>query len=135
MNLIHQGMISMINSTASFSGLGIQMAGKTGTAQQSEIHPDHGLFVGFAPADAPEIAIAVRIANGYSSSYAAEIGRDIVKAKYQLGDISESSPEPLPNLALRSQEIKERCERMGTGGYSKRQSLWYGNLYGFRSFF
>ena len=88
-NLIHQGMISMINSTASFSGLGIQMAGKTGTAQQSEIHPDHGLFVGFAPADAPEIAIAVRIANGYSSSYAAEIGRDIVKAKYQLGDINE----------------------------------------------
>ena len=82
-------MISMINSTASFSGLGIQMAGKTGTAQQSEIHPDHGLFVGFAPADAPEIAIAVRIANGYSSSYAAEIGRDIVKAKYQLGDINE----------------------------------------------
>ena len=46
-------------------------------------------FVGFAPADAPEIAIAVRIANGYSSSYAAEIGRDIVKAKYQLGDINE----------------------------------------------
>lgn len=88
-NLVHQGMISMINSTASFSGLGIQMAGKTGTAQQSEIHPDHGLFVGFAPADAPEIAIAVRIANGYSSSYAAEIGRDIVKAKYQLGDINE----------------------------------------------
>ena len=85
-NLIHQGMISMINSTASFSGLGIQMAGKTGTAQQSEIHPDHGLFVGFAPAENPEIAVAVRIANGYSSAYTAEIGRDIVKSYYKTSD-------------------------------------------------
>ena len=65
------------------------MAGKTGTAQQSEIHPDHGLFVGFAPAESPEIAISVRIANGYSSSYAAEIGRDIVRANFKLADKEE----------------------------------------------
>ena len=63
--------------------------GKTGTAQQSAVHPDHGLFVGFAPAETPEIAIAVRIANGYSSSYAAEIGRDIVRANYKLADKEE----------------------------------------------
>ena len=83
-DLLHQGMINMVNSTASFSGLEIDMAGKTGTAQQSEIHPDHALFVGFAPAESPEIAIAVRIANGYNSGYTAEIGRDIVKLKYGL---------------------------------------------------
>ena len=83
-DLLHQGMINMVNTTSSFSGLEIDMAGKTGTAQQSEIHPDHALFVGFAPADSPEIAIAVRIANGYNSGYTAEIGRDIVKLKYGL---------------------------------------------------
>ncbi len=88
-NLVHQGMIAMIQDTSSFSGLGISMAGKTGTAQQSAVHPDHGLFVGFAPAETPEIAIAVRIANGYSSSYAAEIGRDIVRANYKLADKEE----------------------------------------------
>lgn len=88
-NLVHQGMIAMIQNTSSFSGLGIEMAGKTGTAQQSAIHPDHGLFVGFAPAEQPEIAIAVRIANGYSSSYAAEIGRDIVRANFKLADKDE----------------------------------------------
>nr|WP_288860880.1 penicillin-binding transpeptidase domain-containing protein [uncultured Faecalicatena sp.] len=88
-NLVHQGMIAMIQDTPSFSGLGIEMAGKTGTAQQSALHPDHGLFVGFAPADKPEIAIAVRIANGYSSSYAAEIGRDIVRANFKLADKKE----------------------------------------------
>lgn len=89
-NLVHQGMEAVIgyNSTI-FSGLEISMAGKTGTAQQSALHPDHGLFVGFAPAESPEIAIAVRIANGYSSSYAAEIGRDIVKANFKLADKDE----------------------------------------------
>ena len=65
---------------------GYTMAGKTGTAQQSEIHPDHVLFVGFAPAENPEIAVAVRIANGYSSAYTAEIGRDIVKSYYKISD-------------------------------------------------
>lgn len=85
-DLTQQGMVAMIGFTPSFDGLGISMAGKTGTAQQSAIHPDHGLFVGYAPAEAPEIAIAVRIANGYSSSYAAEIGRDIVRANFKLAD-------------------------------------------------
>ncbi|WP_334296528.1 penicillin-binding transpeptidase domain-containing protein [Faecalicatena contorta] len=88
-DLVHQGMIAMIGYTSSFSGLEISMAGKTGTAQQSDIHPDHGLFVGFAPAESPEIAISVRIANGYSSSYAAEIGRDIVRANFKLADKEE----------------------------------------------
>ncbi|MCI9152416.1 penicillin-binding protein [Lachnospiraceae bacterium] len=87
--LIHDGMVAMINSTASFSGMGIQMAGKTGTAQQSAIHPDHAVFVGFAPAESPEIAIAVRIANGYTSAYAAEIGRDIVMANFELAEEDE----------------------------------------------
>ena len=88
-DLVHQGMIAMIGYTSSFSGLEISMAGKTGTAQQSDVHADHGLFVGFAPAESPEIAISVRIANGYSSSYTAEIGRDIVRANFDLADKEE----------------------------------------------
>ncbi len=88
-DLVQQGMVSMVESTTTFNGLGISMAGKTGTAQQSTVHPDHALFVGYAPAEEPEIAVAVRIANGYASSYAAEIGRDIVRAKYNLADTAE----------------------------------------------
>lgn len=85
-NLIHQGMIAMVQDMPQFNGMEVSMAGKTGTAQQSEVHPDHVLFVGFAPAEKPEIAIAVRIANGYNSAYTAEIGRDIVKTYYQTSD-------------------------------------------------
>lgn len=89
-NLVQQGMREMIDyNSATFAGLGMPMAGKTGTAQQSAVHPDHILFVGFAPAESPQIAIAVRIANGYSSTYTAEIGRDIVKANFKLADKNE----------------------------------------------
>ncbi len=68
----------------------IELYGKTGTAQQSSSHPDHGLFIGFAPnKEDPGIALAVRIANGYSSSRAAEVGRDIVKYYYQTEDVDK----------------------------------------------
>ena len=60
----------------------VSLAGKTGTAQQSTTHPDHGLFVGFAPSESPEIAFAIRIANGYSSNYAAEVGRYVMEYYY-----------------------------------------------------
>lgn len=78
-DLVQMGMEKMVESSATFREIDFSMAGKTGTAQQSALHPDHGLFVGYAPADAPEISVAVRITHGYSSSYAAEIGRDIAR--------------------------------------------------------
>ena len=71
------------------------MAGKTGTAELDLRHPNHGLFVGYAPADSPEISIAVRIANGYASTYAAEIGRDITKVYFN----PESADELLQGYA------------------------------------
>lgn len=81
-NLVHDGMEAMVAKDSRFQVLrnaGISLAGKTGTAQQSNTHADHVLFVGFAPSDNPEIAVATRIANGYSSGYTAELGRDIVR--------------------------------------------------------
>ena len=83
-DLVHEGMERMVSSSSTFAGLDISMAGKTGTAQISDTHPDNALFVGYAPTDNPEIAIAVRIANGYNSSYSAEIGRDITQIYFDL---------------------------------------------------
>ena len=86
-NLIHNGMNFMVEKDSRFDSVragGIQMAGKTGTAQQSNTHADHVLFVGFAPSSEPEIAFSCRIANGYSSGYPAEIGRDMVLKYYNL---------------------------------------------------
>lgn len=47
---------------------GIDVAGKTGTAETSEGLPAHAWFVGFAPAQSPKIAIAVILAGGSASS-------------------------------------------------------------------
>lgn len=78
-DILHQGMEQMVASDSNFSGLEFSMAGKTGTAQHNELHADHVLFVGYAPAQSPQISIAVRITYGYNSGYSAEIGRDIAR--------------------------------------------------------
>ena len=57
----------------------IAAAGKTGTAQQATNMPNHALFLGYAPYEDPEIAIAVRIPNGYSSDYAALVASQIMQ--------------------------------------------------------
>lgn len=88
---VHLGMRNVVlkHNTAIFHELNnseINVSGKTGTAQQSKTHPDHGLFIGFAPSESPEVAFAIRIANGYSSARAAEVGRDVMMYYYDLKD-------------------------------------------------
>ena len=43
---------------------GVRVAGKTGTAQTAEGEAPHAWFVAFAPADDPEVAVAVVVLNG-----------------------------------------------------------------------
>lgn len=42
----------------------VAVAGKTGTAEISATIPPHAWFIGFAPADNPEVAVAVMVENG-----------------------------------------------------------------------
>ncbi|MDN3640830.1 penicillin-binding protein 2 [Simiduia curdlanivorans] len=76
-------------------GLKYKIAGKTGTAQVigiaqdseydataiDERHWDHALFVAFAPAEAPRLAVAILVENGeHGSSTAAPIARKVFDA-------------------------------------------------------
>ena len=79
---IHEGMRQMASNSTIFSGLDFSVAGKTGTAQHNDQHADHVLFVGYAPAESPEVSVAVRITYGYNSGYSSEIGRDIMKVYF-----------------------------------------------------
>jgi peptidoglycan glycosyltransferase len=54
---------------------GIQVAGKTGTAETSENEPPHAWFIAFAPADNPQYAIAVLVEHGGSSQAETTGGR------------------------------------------------------------
>lgn len=78
-NQIQQMMITVVNNgTGSAARLsGISVAGKTGTAENPLGDP-HAWFIGFAPADNPQIAIAVIVENGGSGGQtAAPIARKV----------------------------------------------------------
>jgi penicillin-binding protein 2 len=96
LNAVRMGMREVVNAgTAIRSRLpldGIEMAGKTGTAQVRRIeggmrggsnvpwkYRDHGLFIFFAPVDKPKYAGAVVIEHGmHGSSAAAPVARDMM---------------------------------------------------------
>ena len=81
---IQLGMRKVVQGKSYFNDLAVNVAGKTGTAEQIKSRSNHALFVGYAPYEEPEIAFAVRIPFGYSSDYAAQVAREIIKYYYGL---------------------------------------------------
>ncbi|MBA6413214.1 penicillin-binding protein 2 [Parahaliea sp. F7430] len=94
---VQEGMHAVVHSARGSArsiakGLQYEIAGKTGTAQvigiaQNEIyreenvaerHRNHGLFIAFAPYEAPTIAVAVIVENGGGSSAAYPIARKVI---------------------------------------------------------
>lgn len=81
---IKKGMVSVVNGKDSsikflYANQGLKVAGKTGTAQENKNRPNHALFISYAPYDNPDITMTVVVRNGYTSTNAAEIARDIYK--------------------------------------------------------
>lgn len=83
---IRTGMREVITNKRDFEDLGVELAGKTGTAQENRKRSSHGLFIGYAPYNDPEIAICVRIAHGYSSTNAALVAKDTLNYYFNLVD-------------------------------------------------
>ncbi len=97
---IHNSMVNVVHGLRGTAyrireGLSYKVAGKTGTAQvfgiaQEEEYDeetvakklrDHALFISYAPADEPRIAVAVIVENGgHGSSVAAPIARKVMDA-------------------------------------------------------
>lgn len=92
-DVIKRAMVGVTKEGTSariFAGAGYESAGKTGTAQVigmkqnekyvasniAERHRDHALYIAFAPADKPTIALALIVENGgFGASAAAPIAR------------------------------------------------------------
>ena len=88
---VHVGMEGVITKSnwGIFQDLNVTLAGKTGTAQQSKNRANHSLFIGYAPADKPQIAWAIRIANGYASTNSELVAKDILNYYFGLKDETE----------------------------------------------
>lgn len=103
-NAVFQALVDVVHSPRGTArrisiGLGYLMAGKTGTAQVFTVRQDqqyreaqvdkklrdHALFIAFAPADAPRIAVAVIAENGgHGGSVAAPIARAVIDRYMEL---------------------------------------------------
>ena len=86
---LQEGMRQVVERRSDYKDLGIQVAGKTGTAEESRKRANHALFVSFAPYVNPEITVTTRIANGYTSNYAANLTRDIYQYYFELQEEDE----------------------------------------------
>jgi penicillin-binding protein 2 len=93
--VVHQGLIGVAKEGTSarvFAGAPYQSAGKTGTAQAvtigqkdkynasklEEHQRDHALYMAFAPAEDPQIALAIVVENaGFGAAQAAPIARRV----------------------------------------------------------
>jgi penicillin-binding protein 2 len=114
--VVKQGMIDVTRpgGTAAAVGAGASyaVAAKTGTAQVigikqnekynehkiQERHRDHALFVAYAPADNPTIALAVIVENGgHGGSAAGPIARKVMDY-YLLGKEPKKEPAPDPKV-------------------------------------
>ena len=101
------GMYKVVNGPSSsikslFSGLDFVVAGKTGTSQISKSVPNNGLFISFAPYEKPEVAVTVVIPNGYASSNAAEVARDIYKYYFKSDDAGDLLKDGVANPEVAS---------------------------------
>lgn len=126
LDLVHQGLVAVVNEpggTASVARLpGIAVAGKTGSAQVVGLkhaklyghennlpwkYRDHALFVCYAPAEDPTIALAVVVEHGlHGGSAAAPVARKVLEAFFDLPARPEKSEPRQGPLAGRLDPVE-----------------------------
>ena len=80
---IWDGMYAVANSPmgtaySTFGNYPVKVAAKTGTAQMGEGSTNNAIFVCYAPAENPEIAVCVAIEKGGAGSAVAEVARNVL---------------------------------------------------------
>ena len=82
----------------------IEVCGKTGTAQNPHGR-DHSAFMGFAPMDNPQIAIAVYVENaGFGATYGVPIG-SLMMEYYLKGEITDPARKDLEQRMFNSKVV------------------------------
>ena len=95
-SVLQQGMEAVASEgTASevLADYKVKVAAKTGTTQSDTSSVNTGVFVCYAPADAPEIAIAVVVEHGGSGSALTDIAKSIMDAYFAAPSDSQTPAE------------------------------------------
>jgi len=100
-DIVKQGMFLVVNGSGTAAGIksnDIQIAGKTGTAQNPH-GKDHAWFIGFAPYDNPKIAVAVLVENvGFGATWAAPIAKKMIEAYLLKDKLKKDQSNPQTEL-------------------------------------
>lgn len=99
LNAVLEGMKSVTTETGGtaysvFKNFPIEVGGKTGSAEAGD--NVNAWFVGFAPYEAPEIAVVVLVENGSHGYYAAEVAKEIIEAQFKLKENVSENNTALP---------------------------------------
>lgn len=99
----------MLNGTGRFYQIeGIRTGGKTGTAQAGKGRKDHAIFIGIAPLECPQIAIAVVVENaGFGATWAAPIA-SLLMEQYLTDTIARQPLYDRISTAVLNQDVKKR---------------------------
>lgn len=105
-----QGMAMAVTSGtcrgANFAPGQITVCGKTGTAENPH-GKDHSIFIGFAPKDKPQIAVAVFVENGgFGATYGVPIGRVMMEHYLRDGQLSAASQAIVSSMKSRGISYK-----------------------------
>lgn len=96
---VQQAMRSVAEAgtaSSAFKNYGISIAAKTGTAVQTP-HSDNVTFVGYAPFDNPQIAVAVVLEHGATSKYSLAVAKDIFDAYFYGKTVDASGNLVMPS--------------------------------------
>ena len=92
---VHNGMRRVVKEhtpeTALINQIDVNVAGKTGTAEENLVRPSHALFVSYAPFEKPEISVTTVIPYGYSSGNAEELAGFIYAYYYDSEKLENAS--------------------------------------------
>ncbi len=97
------GMRNVITSSRIFNDLEIEIAGKTGTAEESKVRGNHAFFISYGPFASPEICVTVNIPYGYTSSNAAMLAKRAYRLYYgytSLEDILNAGALGVSNVTI-----------------------------------
>ena len=85
---------------------GVETAGKTGTAQNPHGR-DHAIFIGFAPIEDPQIAVAVVVENaGFGATWACPVA-SMMMEQYLTGEVKRSDLRKRIGSAVLNESVKK----------------------------
>lgn len=93
---VKAGMLSVTEDgtgAGTFKNYSIKVGGKTGTSQVANAD-DHSVFVCFAPFDNPEVAVAIVLEHGASSSTCSSVGRSMLDAYFFSDQVTVDTTKP-----------------------------------------